>query len=43
MAILIVLSMGSCQDWGQTDPPAGNQVYPNVDLVANLTFYEEEL
>ena len=43
MAILIILSMGSCQDWGQTDPPAGNQVYPKLEQVANLTFNEEEL
>lgn len=43
MAILIVLGMGSCQDWGQTDPPAGNQVYPKLEQVANLTFNEEEL
>ena len=42
MAILIVLSMGSCQDWGQTDPPAAPLVSPKLEQVANLTFNEEE-
>jgi len=28
MAILTVLSMSSCQDWGEADPPAGNQKLP---------------
>lgn len=43
MAILIVLSMGSCLKWGQTDPPAGNQVYPKLEQVANLAFNDEDL
>lgn len=42
MAIL-TLCMGSCQDWGQMDPPAGTQVYPKLEQVANLTFDEETL
>lgn len=42
MAIL-TLCVGSCQDWGQMDPPAGNQVHPKLEQVANLTFDEETL
>lgn len=41
MAVLTVLTFSSCQDWGESDPPAGNQVYPNLEKVANFTFDEE--
>lgn len=43
MAILTVLCMSACQDWGETDPPAGNQIFPSLERVANLTFDEELL
>lgn len=33
--------MISCQEWGQTDPPAGNQIYPTLEQLVNLTFEEE--
>ncbi|MFT0226673.1 hypothetical protein ACMSFO_03295 [Bacteroides thetaiotaomicron] len=41
MAILTVLSMSSCQDWGEADPPAGNQKLPakpdtSAKLIAEL-------
>jgi hypothetical protein len=41
MAILTILCMGSCEDWGQMDPPTGNQIYPKLEQVASLTFDEE--
>ncbi|MDR0745795.1 MAG: hypothetical protein LBF17_04785, partial [Mediterranea sp.] len=41
MAILTILCMGSCEDWGQMDPPAGNQIYPKLEQIASLTFDEE--
>lgn len=40
---ILTLCMGSCQDWGQMDPPAGTQVYPKLEQVANLTFDDEML
>ncbi|NDV60256.1 LamG-like jellyroll fold domain-containing protein [Bacteroides sp. 519] len=36
-----VFFFSSCKDWGQMDPPAGNQVYPKLEKVANYTFDEE--
>lgn len=46
MAILTVLSMSSCQDWGEADPPAGNQKLPakpdtSAKLIAEFTFDED--
>lgn len=41
MAILTVLCMSSCQEWGESDPPAGNQVFPHLEQVAHVTFDEE--
>ena len=40
---ILTMCMGSCQDWGQMDPIPGNQVLPKLELVANLTFDDEEL
>ena len=40
---ILTLCMGSCQDWGQMDPIPGHQVLPKLELVANLTFDDEEL
>lgn len=46
MAILTVLCMSSCQDWGEADPPAGNQKLPekpdtSAKLIAEFTFDED--
>lgn len=38
---ILTMCMGSCQDWGQMDPPAGTDVTPKLEQVANLTFDEE--
>lgn len=38
---IAVLCFSSCQDWGQMDPPAGNQVYPKLEQIATYTFDEE--
>ena len=43
MAIFTALWMCSCQDWGESDPPAGNQIYPTLEQVTNLTFDDELL
>ncbi len=43
IAAFTVLSFASCQDWGQTDPPAGNQTYPTLEKVATYSFDDEEL
>lgn len=45
MAILTVLCMGACQEWGEVDPPAGNQKLPeapdtSAKLIAEFTFNE---
>ena len=32
----------SCTDWGQMDPPAGNQVYPTREEVAQFNFNEND-
>ncbi|MDR1023251.1 MAG: hypothetical protein LBL94_08290 [Prevotellaceae bacterium] len=41
MALLAIFCVSSCQEWGLSDPPAGNQVYPKLEQVLNLTFDEE--
>ncbi|MCD7901301.1 MAG: LamG domain-containing protein, partial [Bacteroides sp.] len=41
IAAFIILSFGACQDWGETDPPAGNQIYPKLEQVASYTFDED--
>lgn len=38
LAAFTVLSLGACEDWGQMDPPAGNDVNPKLEQVANVTF-----
>lgn len=42
VAAMTALSLGSCEDWGQMDPPAANQTYPTLEQVASLTFDEAE-
>jgi len=38
MAAVTTLLFGSCSDWGKMDPPAGNQIYPNLEKVGSYTF-----
>ena len=38
MAAITVLCVWSCQDWGETDPPAGNQIYPKLEQVGAYDF-----
>lgn len=38
IAAFTILSLGSCEDWGQMDPPAGSDVYPKLEQVLNLKF-----
>jgi len=37
---LTVLLCASCSNWGQMDPPAGNQVYPKLERISSYTFNE---
>lgn len=41
LAVLLTAAT-SCEDWGRQDPPAGNQVYPSLENVANFDFEAEE-
>ena len=41
MAAFTVFCLWSCKDWGQMDPPAGNQVYPKLELKGDFKFDEE--
>lgn len=36
-----VLSFSACQEWGEMDPPAGNQVYPKLEQVSDITFEDD--
>ncbi len=40
-ATFTVLCFWSCKDWGEMDPPAGNQVYPKLELKGEYKFDEE--
>ena len=38
----MLLAFSSCQDdWGKTDPPAGNQVFPKLEQVAVISFEDD--
>lgn len=37
-----VLSFWACEDWGQMDPPAGNQKTPKLEQVAKITFEDKD-
>lgn len=41
VAVCMILLLGACNDWGQMDAPAGNQVTPTLELVSHLNFDEE--
>ena len=34
----ILLCFSTCQDWGKWDPPAGNQIFPTLQLVSENAF-----
>lgn len=38
--VFTVLSFIACQDWGEMDPPAGNQTYPVLERITNINFEE---
>ncbi|MGL5937342.1 MAG: hypothetical protein ACRCY5_01265 [Phocaeicola sp.] len=38
LAVCIVLLLGACSDWGETDLAAGNQVYPSLKHVKLMNF-----
>ena len=42
LAAFTVLSFCSCEDWGEADPPAGTDVYPKLEQVANIDFEPAE-
>lgn len=35
---IIVFFFSSCHEWGEWDPPSGNQVYPKLQVLGNYTF-----
>ncbi|SBV96475.1 LamG-like jellyroll fold domain-containing protein [uncultured Dysgonomonas sp.] len=41
MAAFTILLCASCQDWGETDSPSGNQVYPKLEKIVTYSFEEE--
>jgi hypothetical protein len=41
LAVIAVLSFNSCDNWGLMDPPAGNQIYPKLELKGEYKFEEE--
>ncbi len=42
LAVFTILSFTACEDWGQQDPPAANDIYPKLEQVAKITFEDEE-
>lgn len=42
-AIAVMMSVSSCHEWGEMDPPAGDNIYPSLENVANFTFDDETL
>jgi len=38
MTAFAVLLLCACSDWGQMDPPAGNQVFPKLERVSSYAF-----
>lgn len=41
LAAFTVFSFGACEEWGKADPPAGNDTYPKLEQVANITFEDD--
>ena len=42
MAAIMVLSFSACEEWGLMDPPAGTDIYPKLEQVANFDFEPSE-
>ncbi len=42
-ATVAMITLPSCHEWGEMDPPAADQVYPSLENVANYDFNYEEL
>lgn len=42
-ALSVMMASSSCHDWGEMDPPAGNDIYPTLENVAQYTFDDETL
>lgn len=38
---IMAFVFSSCQDWGETDPPTGNQIYPKLEKLVTYTFEED--
>ncbi len=38
VAVFTAFCLGSCQDWGEMDPPSGNQQLPNLTELASYDF-----
>lgn len=41
LAAFTVFSFGACEEWGKADPPAGYDIYPRLEQVANITFEDD--
>lgn len=41
LAAFTVFSFEACEEWGKADPPAGNDTYPRLEQVANITFEDD--
>lgn len=38
---MIAFILSSCQDWGEMDSPAGNQVYPKLEKLVSYSFEDD--
>lgn len=41
LTVFAVICFSSCQEWGEWDEPAGNQIYPTLEKLATYAFDEE--
>lgn len=42
IAVMVFIFSSCSNDWGQADPPAGNQVYPTMEKLVTYTFDTDE-
>ncbi len=42
IAVMVFIFSSCSNDWGQADPPAGNQVYPTMEKLVTYTFDSDE-
>ena len=42
IAVMVLLFSSCSNDWGHTDPPAGNQVYPTMEKLVTYAFDSDE-